>query len=78
MTTTAADDAGEAVEKPALAIDFAGLPVRMLAFPVEQGHYEQIAGAKGRVVFSGFPVRGIAPHARGGDDDHGGRNADGV
>ena len=60
--------------KPApIVIDFDGLPQRMLGFPVEEGHYEQLAGVKGRIVFSKFPVRGIQPHARGSDEnDHGG------
>lgn len=67
------DEEGETAEPPALSIDFAGLPQRILGFPVEEGHYEQIAGIKGRVVFSQFPVRGIQPHARGSEEsEHGG------
>jgi tricorn protease len=67
------DDDGEKSAPQPIAIDFAGLSQRMLGFPVEEGHYEQIAGVKGRVVFSQFPVRGIQPHARGSDEsEHGG------
>jgi tricorn protease len=67
------DDDGEKTEKPPVTIEFAGLAQRMLGFPVEEGHYEQIAGVKGRVVFSQFPVRGIQPHARSSDEaEHGG------
>jgi tricorn protease len=67
------DDDAEKNTKPAVTIDFDGLPQRMLGFPVEEGQYEQIAGVKGRVVFSQFPVRGIQPHARGSDEsEHGG------
>lgn len=67
------DDEDEKGEPPAVTIDFSGLPQRMLGFPVDEGHYEQIAGAKGRIVYSHFPVRGIQPHARpGGDAEHGG------
>jgi tricorn protease len=70
------EDDGERAEraqKAAVTIDFAGLPQRILGFPVEEGHYEQIAATKGRVIFSQFPVRGIAPHARSNDEpEHGG------
>ncbi len=68
------DDADGEKRKPApVTIDFDGLPQRMLGFPVEEGHYEQIAGVKGRAVFSRFPVRGIQPHARGSEEtEHGG------
>ncbi|MFN2459420.1 MAG: S41 family peptidase [Candidatus Velthaea sp.] len=67
------DDADERAEPAAIAIDFAGLPQRMLGFPVEEGHYDQIAGLKGRAVFSRFPVHGIRPNARDGDEhDRGG------
>jgi tricorn protease len=67
------DDEGDGKAGLALTIDFDGLPHRMLGFPVDEGHYEQIAGAKGRVVFSQFPVRGIQPYARGNEDsEHGG------
>jgi len=60
-------------DKPPITIDFAGLPQRLLGFPVEEGHYEQIAGLKGRVVFSQFPVHGIQPHARANEEtEHGG------
>jgi tricorn protease len=64
-----AGDDGEPAEKLALTIDFAGLPQRMLGFPVPEGHYEQIAGVKGRVIFSQFPVRGIQPHARASEEN---------
>lgn len=66
------DDDDERPEKVAVEIDFDGLPQRMLAFPVPEGNYEQIAGVKGRAVFTEFPVRGIKPFARETDDEHGG------
>ena len=31
----------------------------MLGFPVEEGNYEQLVAAKGRVLFTLFPVKGI-------------------
>ncbi len=59
-------------KKPApVAIDFDGLPQRILAFPVEEGSYERIAGVKGRALFSRSEVKGIkASHH--GDDEPGG------
>jgi tricorn protease len=64
-------DDGKAKKKPApISIDGEGLAQRILAFPVEEGHYERIAGVKGRAVFSHFPVRGIKPARR--DEDEGG------
>ncbi len=67
------DDDADKNETLDIAIDFAGLPLRMLGFPIDEGHYEQIAGAKGRVIYSHFPVRGIQPHARSSDEpEHGG------
>jgi tricorn protease len=58
-------------EKPPLAID-AGIAQRILAFPVEQGAYDRIAGVKGRAVFTRFALRPITPHRDDDDDDHGG------
>ncbi|GAC1580738.1 MAG: S41 family peptidase [Candidatus Elarobacter sp.] len=49
---------------PEVVIDTAGLPLRMLAFPVDEGAYDRIVGAKGRAIFSRFPVRGIRPNER--------------
>jgi tricorn protease len=46
--------------KPVL-IDADGLPQRILAFPVEEGSYQRVAGVKGRAIFSRFPVLGIKP-----------------
>ena len=50
--------------KPAVDIDLDGLPLRMLAFPVDEGAYEVVAAAKERAVFSRFPVHGIRPGDR--------------
>jgi tricorn protease len=67
------DDDDDKPERPPIDIDFDGLTQRILGFPVDEGHYEQIAGAKGRIVYSHFPVRGIQPHARtSGEAEHGG------
>jgi tricorn protease len=65
------DDDAKTPKKPApVAIDAAGLPQRILAFPVEEGAYARVAGVKGRALFSRFPVRGIK--AQHDDDDEGG------
>jgi tricorn protease len=48
----------EAAPKP-VVIEFEGIHDRVLAFPVEEGRYQQIAGLPGRVVFTKAPVRGI-------------------
>jgi tricorn protease len=66
------DDDGEekAPKKVApVAIDAAGLPQRILAFPVEEGSYHRIAGAKGRAIFSRFPVTGIKASRDDDDED---------
>jgi len=49
-------------EKPVrIEIDFEGISGRVLGFPVEEGNYDQIVAAKGRVLFTLFPVKGIKP-----------------
>jgi tricorn protease len=68
------DDAaeGKAKKKPApVLIDTDGLAQRILAFPVEEGHYQRIVGVKGRAVFSRFPVVGITATRRDDDADGG-------
>ena len=56
------DDDDKKDAKPEVVIDGDGLPLRMLAFPVDEGQYDHIAAAKGRAIFSRFPVRGIRPN----------------
>jgi tricorn protease len=56
--------------KPArIEIDFDGIKGRVLAFPVEEGKYEQLAAARGRALFTQFPLRGIKPQGASWDDD---------
>ncbi len=55
--------------KPEVLVDADGLPRRMLAFPVDEGAYDRIVAAKGRAIFSRFPVRGIRPNERDHDSD---------
>jgi tricorn protease len=65
------DDDGDKKEpRPEVTVDADGLPRRMLAFPVDEGAYDRIAAAKGRAIFSRFPVRGIRPD----DRDHAGES----
>ena len=39
-------------------IDFDGIEGRIVGFPVDEGRYERIGAAKGRAIFTKFPVRG--------------------
>jgi tricorn protease len=57
--------------KPNVEIDLDGLPLRMLAFPVDEGAYDAVAAAKERAVFSRFPVHGIRPGDRDEDASDG-------
>jgi tricorn protease len=62
------------VEKVAdIDIDFDGIAGRVLGFPVEEGEYGQIVAARGRVLFTRFPVKGIKPSRREDreEDEHG-------
>ena len=58
------DPPGDEPEKPekstppALRIDLEGIQDRLLAFPVPEGRYGQIAGLKGKVLFTLFPIEG--------------------
>ena len=64
------DDKPKKAPKPVL-IDTDGLAHRILAFPVEEGNYANVAGVKGRALFSRFPVHGIKP-SRHDDEEEGG------
>ena len=50
-------------------IDFDGIAGRVLGFPVEEGEYEQIVAAKGRVFFTKFAVKGIKPAGRDDEEE---------
>lgn len=43
-------------------IDFDGIDKRIVAFPVGEGRYGQIAATANRVYFTAFPVKGIRPN----------------
>jgi tricorn protease len=63
------DDDDRKRPKPEVVVEADGLPQRMLAFPVDEGAYDRIAAAKGRALFSRFPVRGIRPGDRESPED---------
>jgi tricorn protease len=65
------DEEDEKPPKPPVVVEAGGLPLRMLAFPVEEGAYDRIAAARGRAFFSRFPVRGIRPNERDQDESDG-------
>ena len=44
--------------EPTVKIDFDGIESRILAFPVSDGRYQQIAGIRGKVLFTSVPVEG--------------------
>jgi tricorn protease len=52
------EEAQTTAPSPPIDIEFDGIAGRIVGFPVEEGRYEQIAGAKGRAIFTKFPVRG--------------------
>lgn len=54
---------------PRIEIDFDGIQGRILAFPVDEGEYDQIVAARNRVLFTKFEVRGIKPGARSWDEE---------
>jgi tricorn protease len=53
-----------AKKHPLVEIDFDGIESRVLAFPVSDGRYQQIAGIRGKVLFTSVPVEG----SLGGDN----------
>jgi tricorn protease len=54
-----AADSKDAKAPAEVMIDFEGIERRVVAFPVEEGIYRQVAGLKGKkVLFSSFPVEG--------------------
>jgi tricorn protease len=58
---------GEDSDHLRIEIDFDDIAGRVLGFPVEEGDYAQLVAAKGRVLYTRFPVKGIKN--AGSDDD---------
>lgn len=48
----------------AVEIDLEGIADRILAFPVDEGLYQQIRGIKGKVLFTSRPAEGALKHRR--------------
>ncbi len=68
----APEAAGDAAPAALPAIDTAGLSRRVMAFPVPEGRYGQIAGtARGQVLWSALPI--VGAHGRGGHQEPAGR-----
>lgn len=55
----AGEPAKEAPDAPGIRIDVAGIADRVVAFPVPAGIYGQVAGIKGKALFSSYPQRGL-------------------
>jgi tricorn protease len=53
-----------------LLIEIEGIERRVLAFPVPDGRYGQIAGAPGRALYTSFPLRGALDDESELDDEH--------
>ncbi len=64
------DKAGEkhGKRRKPLVIDLEGIERRVLAFPIADGRYGQIAGAPGRALYTTFPVRGALEEDDDDDD----------
>ncbi|HEX2368629.1 MAG TPA: S41 family peptidase [Acidimicrobiia bacterium] len=43
---------------PVVEVDFDGIEDRVIAFPVPEGRYGRVLGARGRVLFTSYPVEG--------------------
>jgi tricorn protease len=57
-------------DKPVrVEIDFEGITGRVLGFPVEEGNYGEIVAARGRVLFTRFPVKGLKPEGKSWEDE---------
>ena len=50
-------------------IDFDGIARRVLAFPVSDSRYGQVAGAPGRVLFTSYPVHGALDGQQSWDEN---------
>lgn len=50
----------ETAAKP-IRIDLEGISSRVVAFPVPEGIYGQVAGIKGKALFTSFPIEGALP-----------------
>ncbi|MGH7331041.1 MAG: PDZ domain-containing protein, partial [Polyangiaceae bacterium] len=64
------DDIGKKAKAPKIEIDFDGITGRVIAFPVEEGRYDEIAALHKRVAFTRFPFKAIkVPPKRWEDEE---------
>ena len=64
------EEAATSTKRPkSVRIDLEGIERRVLAFPVPDGRYGQIAGAPGRALFTSFPLHGALDGEQTWDDD---------
>jgi tricorn protease len=64
------DEIGKKSKPPKIEIDFDGIEGRVIAFPVEEGRYDDIVAARRRVLFTRFPLKAIkVPPKRWWEDD---------
>jgi tricorn protease len=72
----ALEDKKEELPAPApshIVIDFDGIADRVIGFPVDEGRYGQIEAAKGRALYTWYPIRGsLAPPGGGPQEQTGG------
>jgi tricorn protease len=62
------DERKSPAKPPRIEIDFDGITGRILGFPVDAGDYEQIVAARGRALFTLYPLRGIKPEGNAWTD----------
>ncbi|MFN7710006.1 MAG: S41 family peptidase [Holosporales bacterium] len=53
-----------------IKIDLDGIQQRVIAFPVQDGIYSQVAGLKGKVLFLNWPNEGTLPDGEESEEDH--------
>jgi tricorn protease len=71
MKPTDRDQPAQSGVPPPLKVDVDGIARRVAAFPVPEGRYGQIAGARGRALWTSLPIPGA--HGRGGHKESPGR-----
>ena len=63
------DDDRRDRKPPRIEIDFNGITGRIIGFPVDEGEYGEIVAARGRVLFTKFPLKGIKPQGRNWEEE---------
>ncbi|MBV8245972.1 MAG: PDZ domain-containing protein, partial [Candidatus Eremiobacteraeota bacterium] len=63
------DEIGKKAKPPKIEIDFEGITGRVIAFPVEEGRYDDLVALHKRVAFTKLPYRAIKVPPRRWEDD---------